>query len=242
MGAKRRASRRHFAGIPFRVLESANYRSMSAYAVALLWDLRAQLKRPDDNGNLDATWSRLSKMPRWASKRTLSHALGELAHFGLIERTRKGKRIGGKHYPSLYAVTWEPIGDLPNKGIAGTRLASNKWKESRPRFRPKKRPSQKTPSSRRILGTPSPSSGGILESQKRDKAADELMHLSQVAKGLPQVAHGYSLYKLPRATALKKALAERVRGMKGHTLNGCGPVGADFVCRPFSMENMAVRA
>jgi hypothetical protein len=233
---KSRASRNHFAGIPFQVMRSANFRNMSAYAAALLLDIREQFKRPEDNGNLDATWSRLSKYPRWGSKRTLYNALGELSYYGMIERTRKGKRIGGKHYPSLYAVTWEPIGGFPEKGIRGTAIASNKWREPRPRWQAKKRPPRKTPSSTRILDTPSPSSKGILGKQNRCIRENELMRGSQVAAHTSQVAHGYSLYKLPEGRGFSDVLTESITNMPAALLKTCTPVGAAVHCKPILLE------
>lgn len=137
-----RASFAKFAGIPFSVLESANYRNLTAYGKALLLDIRAQY-RGFNNGNLDATWSRLRKQNCWRSKQTVNHAIQELIYYGFIICVRKGKRIGGTHYPSLYALTWEPIDDLPKQGVRATMTAGNQWREPRERWVPRKRESKR---------------------------------------------------------------------------------------------------
>ena len=137
-----RASFAKLAGIPFSVLESANYGNLTAYGKALLLDIRAQY-RGFNNGNLDATWSRLSKQNCWRSKQTVNHAIQELIYYGFIICVRRGKRIGGTHYPSLYALTWEPIDDHPKQGVRGTAVAGNQWRELRERWTPKKRERKK---------------------------------------------------------------------------------------------------
>lgn len=156
-----RASYSRFAGFPFDVLKSKNYSLLSAYGKALLIDLRMQYNGYN-NGDLDCTWSRMSKQRCWRSKETLNHAIQELVYYGFIVRTRKGKRVGGTHYPSLYAITWESIDDVPKQGVRATRMASGEWRTARERWEPPKRqrrqenkPQERLahlPSTRRVIG------------------------------------------------------------------------------------------
>ena len=92
-----------FFALPNAVLDSSNYRMLSAQAVKLLCDLGGQY-RGTNNGDLSATW-RLMHARGWKSRDTLGHALAELLHFGLIERTRQG----GLHRCNLYALPGWPL-------------------------------------------------------------------------------------------------------------------------------------
>lgn len=65
-----------FFALPNAVLESPNYRMLSAQAVKLLCDLGSQFKGAN-NGDLCATWS-LMHARGWKSRDTLGHALGKL--------------------------------------------------------------------------------------------------------------------------------------------------------------------
>ena len=113
-----------FFALPNAVLDSSNYRMLSAQAVKLLCDLGGQY-RGTNNGDLSATW-RLMHARGWKSRDTLGHALAELLHFGLIERTRQG----GLHRCNLYALTWHPIDECKGKlDCAPTRVPSGKWRQ-----------------------------------------------------------------------------------------------------------------
>ncbi len=113
-----------FFALPQAVLESPNYPMLSAHAVKLLCDMGAQFKGKN-NGDLSATWSLMNKRG-WKSRDTLAHALAELLHFGLIERTRQG----GMHQCSLYALTWRAIDDCKGKlDCAPSRTPSGKWRQ-----------------------------------------------------------------------------------------------------------------
>ena len=86
-----------------------------------------------NNGSLRATFAMLE--PRgWKSKETVNYGLKELLHCGFIERTRKGKRFGGTHFPSLYALTWEPQHANDVDGIPARLVPSDAWKADHERF------------------------------------------------------------------------------------------------------------
>ncbi len=113
----------HF-GLPHAVLNSPNYKLLSAHAVKLLCDLGAQFKGYN-NGDQCATWS-LMHARGWRSRDTLGKALAELLHYGMIEQTRQG----GLHRCSLYALTWHAIDECKGKlDCAATRVASGKWRQ-----------------------------------------------------------------------------------------------------------------
>ncbi|MHB1799619.1 MAG: hypothetical protein ACYCUI_15195 [Vulcanimicrobiaceae bacterium] len=119
-----RADSGGFFALPNAVLESPNYRMLSAHAVKLLCDLGAQY-RGANNGDLSATWS-IMHARGWRSRDTLGRAMAELLHFGLIERTRQG----GMHQCSLFALTWQAIDDCKGKlDCAPSRVASGKWRQ-----------------------------------------------------------------------------------------------------------------
>lgn len=109
--------------LPHAVLDSPNYRALSAHAVKLLNDLGSQL-RGHNNGDLCATWNIL-KLRGWRSRDTLTRALAELQHYGLIEKTRQG----GKNFCCLYAFTWRPIDECRGKlDVSATPVPSGLWK------------------------------------------------------------------------------------------------------------------
>ena len=113
-----------FFALPNAVLDSPNFRMLSAQAVKLLCDLGGQY-RGTNNGDLSATWN-LMHAHGWKSRDTLGHALAELLHFGLIERTRQG----GLHRCNLYALTWHPIDECKGRlDCAPTRVPSGKWRQ-----------------------------------------------------------------------------------------------------------------
>ena len=121
---KGRAESGGFFALPFVVLNSPNYKMLSAHAVKLLCDLGAQYKG-HNNGDLTATW-RVMHARGWKSRDTLGHALTELLHFCMIEKNRQG----GLHSCNLFALTWHPIDECAGKlDCAPTRVPSGKWRE-----------------------------------------------------------------------------------------------------------------
>lgn len=116
-----------YFGIPHAVMRSPNFRALSAHALKLLVDLGGQF-RGANNGDLSAAWNVMRPLG-WKSRDTLTRALAELLHFGVIEKTRQG----GMHRCSLYALTWRPIDECDGKlDVRPTITPSGFWNEPRP--------------------------------------------------------------------------------------------------------------
>ncbi len=90
-----------FLALPYSVLQSKSFITLSAKAVKLLIDLAAQY-RGDNNGDLAAAW-KLMRPRGWRSEDTLNKAKQELLSSELIYEARKGRR---PNVCSLYALTW----------------------------------------------------------------------------------------------------------------------------------------
>ena len=145
---RKRASHRSFMGMPWTVIRHRSFGQLTGHGVKLLIELREQY-HGYNNGDLDATWTRM-QVRGWRSKETLYSAIHELIYYGFITRTRKGKKLGGIHYPSLYALTWEAI-DYCGKGFEGTALPSHNWKLERPRWRrPQRNRKERKPSAESV--------------------------------------------------------------------------------------------
>lgn len=124
---KGRAEGGGYLRLPHAVMESPNYRALSAHAVKLLLDLGLQF-RGANNGDLAAAW-KLMQARGWRSRDTLGRALAELLHFGLIEKTRQG----GLNQCSLFALTWLAIDECRSKlDVRATAVASGHWKAPQP--------------------------------------------------------------------------------------------------------------
>jgi hypothetical protein len=94
-----------YAAIEHRVLDSPAYAATTFSARSLLTMLTRQLTK-SNNGRLQATYKYLQPYG-FDSDNTISRGINDLIAAGLIYRTR----CGGFHQgPSLYAVTWLPIG------------------------------------------------------------------------------------------------------------------------------------
>ena len=91
-----------FAALPFDVISSERYRSLSHSAARLLIDLMMQL-HSSNNGDISAAQSVLERYG-WRDS-TRKRGLKELVKNELIVMTRQG----GKHKCSLYAVSWRSI-------------------------------------------------------------------------------------------------------------------------------------
>jgi len=79
---------------------------------------------------------RIMEQRGWKSRSTLYLARNELLHYRLIIITRHG----GKHCPTLYALTWNPIDDYKGKlEVSSTKRSPGIWKEIRPLWIPPKR-------------------------------------------------------------------------------------------------------
>ena len=118
-----------FLRLPKDVWSHPKFVLLPAPSVKLLLDIAGQYNGKN-NGDLHAAWSLMMKDRGWKSKDTLHRALGELMKSGLLIRTRQGKRYGGTHFPSLYAVAWEAI-DTSDKHDMATVTAPNTFKEVR---------------------------------------------------------------------------------------------------------------
>lgn len=111
---KNQKKKARFVGIPYHVANSAQFASLSAYAVKLLVDLLVQykggasVKGGGNNGKLSACWTLMRKRG-WRSTATLYRAKKELIDKGFVVVTRQGMKIRGK--PTLLAVTWDGISD-----------------------------------------------------------------------------------------------------------------------------------
>ena len=77
----------------------------------MLLELARQYNR-NNNGKLCATFSQLK--PRgWKSEDTLRRCLKELIGANLLIITKRGMYGKGKREPNFYALTWQPIDDIP---------------------------------------------------------------------------------------------------------------------------------
>jgi len=136
MASRERTKGRKASGsyvqLPHAVLEHRNFTRLSPKGVKLLIDLYAAY-RGHNNGNLCAAYSLMRKRG-WKSKETLSLALDELQHYGLIVMTRQG---GRDKNPNLYAVTWLKIDECNVVRYSGaTIVAPGTWKDERPDWEP----------------------------------------------------------------------------------------------------------
>ncbi len=121
---KSRKERGSFIAIPKVILESDQYAALKGNAVKLLIDLSAQYNG-SNNGDLCAAWSVMKKRG-WRSKGTLHNSIIELISAGFILLTRQG----GRHRPSLYAVSFKSVDDCGGKLETKPTVAPpNTWKQ-----------------------------------------------------------------------------------------------------------------
>jgi len=125
----RRDAGKYF-GLPHAVMDSRNYLQLSAQAVKLLNDIGRQYGG-FNNGDLCATWSMMEKRG-WKSRNTLYKALQELLYYGLIIKSKQG----GKHAPTLYALTWQSVDECKGKlDIKETIRPLGDWKTDKPNMK-----------------------------------------------------------------------------------------------------------
>lgn len=110
--AERAAERRDgstFIALPHVVIDSPGYRRASHGARSLLIEIAARLRRKGHEGGLPNGGLMLDRefmaTRGWRSSSTLDRARMDLIECGLIAVTRQG----GKHRPTLYAVTWASL-------------------------------------------------------------------------------------------------------------------------------------
>ena len=126
--AKGRRESGSFVKLPHAVWRHPKFAALSPYALKLLIDI-AGLYNGQNNGDLAAPYSTLSRDRHWCSRDTLGRALAELLQSGFLLCTRRGKQVkgyGGKHYPNLYAVTWWSI-DRSEQHTMTTNIAPQTW-------------------------------------------------------------------------------------------------------------------
>jgi hypothetical protein len=94
--------------LPWSVLDSMAYASLSHPARSLLMEIARQYVR-DDNGRLLASRAYLAKRG-WTSSEVIYRARIELVNAGFLHETVKGHR---PNKASWYAVTWRTLDRLP---------------------------------------------------------------------------------------------------------------------------------
>jgi hypothetical protein len=118
-----------YTGLPHAVQDSANFRMLSGSAEKVLLAIARQYNG-HNNGDLCATYQ-FMRQRGIRSPDTLSSAIRELRHYGLVELTRQG----GRHAPSLYALTWRAVDECKGKlEVAATKVASSFWRQEREPF------------------------------------------------------------------------------------------------------------
>ncbi|TAG27490.1 MAG: hypothetical protein EAZ37_04835 [Burkholderiales bacterium] len=101
-----------FVALPWAVLDSAAYASLSYPARALLLEIARQYVR-DNNGRLLASRAYLLKRG-WTSSDVIYRARNELVEAGFLHETVKGHR---PNKASWYAVTWLALDRLPGYDV-----------------------------------------------------------------------------------------------------------------------------
>ncbi len=109
---------------PHVVTNTRKYRSFTNKAKSLMLDLSSQYKG-NNNGDLCATWS-MMKALGWKSSSTVYKAKCELLKAGYIIVTRQG----GRHSPTLFAITWKAIDDCGGKlDMKATNAPLGNWRD-----------------------------------------------------------------------------------------------------------------
>ena len=152
-----------FMSMPYAVLDSGAYLSLTQKAKCLLYDMFRQYNGYN-NGDFECTF-KLMKKKGWVSKDTLSKACEELLQVGLLYKTRQG----GRNQCSLFAVTWRPINDCGGKhDVKPSGIALGYWKIGH-------NPEQERVGDKAIFlphesGQPSPIFGVVTENNTNDFA------------------------------------------------------------------------
>ena len=121
---RNKRERGRFLALPYAVLTSAAYLSLSPHGIKLLIDLGVQYNG-SNNGDLSAAW-KLMRPRGWRSEETLAKAKRELLQTQLIVETRKGWR---PNRASLYALTFFALDYCDGKlDIALTGFPYGAWK------------------------------------------------------------------------------------------------------------------
>lgn len=105
-----------FAGVPRIVMKTNDYASLSYKAKALLFELAYQY-RGQNNGDLTVALSVL-RCRGWKREATISDAVSELLSANMIVRTRDGRFSNPGSRCALYAITWRPVDECPQKHLS----------------------------------------------------------------------------------------------------------------------------
>lgn len=124
---RNRSDGNRFLLMPFTVLESQAYLSLTGQQTRLLIDIAHQYKG-DNNGRLLAAWTYLNEERGWTSKQTIATALEVLIARGLLYKTRQGQR---PNKTSWYAVTWQPLDHHPGMDVGPQSLERAAYKHWR---------------------------------------------------------------------------------------------------------------
>jgi hypothetical protein len=109
MAAAKKRKKGRFVGIPYHVVNTPQFSSLSAKANKLLIDLLVQYTG-SNNGALSACFT-LMKPRGWKSSSTVYKAKKELLDKGFIVVTKTGMKVRG--HPTLLAITWNAIDECP---------------------------------------------------------------------------------------------------------------------------------
>lgn len=115
--AKNKKAPQHgpFFALPHIVLNHPDFRGLSGSALKVLLFLFCQF-RPGKNGDLSASFKDMK--PRGiGSHTTLGKAIDELIEANWIIRTRTGRFTNPGGRCALFALTWHPIDECPNKDL-----------------------------------------------------------------------------------------------------------------------------
>lgn len=104
-----------FMGIPHIVLDHPDYIGLSTKSKALLIEIAYQYNGKN-NGDMSVALTVLKKRG-WKRNATISDAVNELLNAGLIVRTRVGQFQNPYSRCALYALSWQPINEFPDKGL-----------------------------------------------------------------------------------------------------------------------------
>jgi len=125
---RNRSDGTRFLLLPFTVLESQAYQSLTGQQIRLLIDIAHQYKG-DNNGRLLAAWAYLSDQRGWKSQTTIASGLQALIDRGLIFRTRQGHR---PNKTSWYALTWQPLDHHKDMDVGEQALPRGAYKYWKP--------------------------------------------------------------------------------------------------------------
>lgn len=125
---RNRSDGSRFLLMPFTVLESQAYLTLTGQQTRLLIDIAHQYKG-DNNGRLLAAWTYLNEERGWTSKQTIATALEALISRGLLFKTRQGHR---PNKTSWYAVTWQPLDHHPDMDAGPQSLERAAYKDWKP--------------------------------------------------------------------------------------------------------------